>query len=119
MRPTATVTTGYPRDTQGLAAAILLPIGLALLSMMTPFILVSSQCASRPQKGQTTAEECLAYAQGYAKGVEDTASYRRRDEEAEAKLAKMSRVRHDQIVDFEPYDDGWFTFNLATNQAQM
>ena len=119
MRPTATVTTGYPRYTQGLAAAILLAIGLALLLMMTPLILVASQCASRPQKDQTAAEEYLAYAQGYAKGVEDTASYRRRDEEAEAKLAKMSRVRHDQIVNFEPYDDGWFTFNLATNQAQM
>ena len=115
MRPTATATTGYPSDTRGLAAAILLPIGLALLLMMTPFILVASQCASRPQKGQTAAEECLAYAQG----VEDTASYRRRAEVAEAKLAKMSRVRHDQIVNFEPYDHGWFTFNLATNQAQM
>ena len=119
MRPTATVTAGYPRDTQDLAAAILLPIGLALLLMMTPFNLMASQCASRPQKDQTAAEECLAYAQGYAKGVEDTASYRRRAEEAEAKLAKMSRVRHDQIVNFEPYDHGWFTFNLATNQAQM
>ena len=119
MRPTATVTTGYPSDTRGLAAAILLPIGLALLFMMTPFILVASQCASRPQKDQTAAEECLAYAQGYAKGVEDTASYRRRDEEAGAKLAKRSRVRHDQIVNLEPYEDGWFIFNLATNQAQI
>ena len=45
---------------QGLATAILLPIGLALLLMMTPFILVASQCASRLQKDQTAAEECLA-----------------------------------------------------------
>jgi hypothetical protein len=99
-------------------------IGLAFLVAISPFLLLASQCESRPQKDKTAAdgkrsEECLAYARGYAQGVEDTASYRRRSEEAEAKLAKMSRGRHDQIVNFEPYDDGWFTFNLATNQAQM
>ena len=79
---------------QDLAAIIVLPIGLAFLVAISPFHLLASQCESRPQKDKTAAdgkrsEECLAYARGYAQGVEDTASYRIRAEEAEREVERL------------------------------
>ena len=75
---------------QDLAAIIV----LAFLVAISPFLLLASQCESRPQKDKTAAdgkrsEECLAYARGYAQGVEDTASYRIRAEEAEREVERL------------------------------